>query len=65
MRGDRHQCFVKYQMIFFIPDGKISRLSQVVSTWTSGRLTPDGNEGVGVEIPYLEHAYGTKYYIVD
>ena len=30
-----------------------------------GRLTPDGNEGVGVEISYLEHAYGTKYYVIN
>ena len=26
---------------------------------------PDGNEGVGVKIPYLEHAYSTKYYVVN
>ena len=52
-------------MTFSWLDGKNSRLSQVVNTWTFGRLTPDGNEGVGVEISYLEHAYGMKYYIVD
>ena len=53
--------FCKISNDFFLLDGKNSRLSQVVNTWTFGRLTPDGNEGVGVEIPYLEHAYGTKY----
>ena len=50
---------------FFLLDGKNSRLSQIVNTWTFGRLTLDGNEDVGVEISYLEHAYGMKYYIVD
>ena len=50
---------------FFLPDGKNSRLSQVVNTWTFGRLTPDGNEGVGMEISYLECAYSTKYFIMD
>ena len=40
-------------------------LNQVVNTWTFGRLTPDGNEGVGVEISYLEHAYSTKYFVMD
>ena len=45
---------------FFQPDGKNSRLSQIINTWTFGRLTPDGNEGVGVKIGFLEHAYGTK-----
>ena len=34
-------------------------------TWTFDRLTPNGNECIGVQINYLEHAYGTKYYIVD
>ena len=49
----------------FLPDGKNSRLSQIVNTWTFGRLTPDGNEGVDVEISYLEHAYGMKYYVMN
>ena len=50
---------------FFLPDGKNSRLSQIVNTWTFGRLTLDGNEGVGVKISYLECAYGMKYYVVE
>ena len=29
------------------------------------RLTPNGNEGVGVQIDYLECTYETKYYVVD
>ena len=49
---------------FFLPDGKNSRISQVINKWIFGRLTPDDNEGVVVEIPYLEHAYGTKYYVI-
>ena len=28
-------------------------------------MTPNGNEGVGVQIDYLECAYGTRYYIID
>ena len=28
-------------------------------------MTPNSNEGVGVQIDYLECAYGTRYYIVD
>ena len=27
--------------------------------------TPNGNEGVGVKLDYLEHAYGTRYYVID
>ena len=50
---------------FFLPDGKNTQLSKVVNTWTFNRLTPNGNEGVGVKLDYLEHAYGTRYYIID
>ena len=50
---------------FFLPDGKNFRLSQIINTWTFRRPTPDGNEGVGVEISYLEHACGTKYYVIN
>ena len=55
----------EFQNDFFLPDGKNSRLSQIVNTWTFGRLTPDGNEGVGIKIGYLKHDYGTKYYVID
>ena len=50
---------------FFLPDGKNTQLSKVVNTWTFDRLTPNGNEGVGVKIDYLECTYGTRYYIID
>ena len=50
---------------FFLPDGKNTQLTKIVNTWTFNRLTPNGNEGVGVQIDYLEHAYGTRYYFID
>ena len=50
---------------FYLPDGKNCRISQKINKWKFGRQTPDGNEGIGVKIPYLEHAYDTKYYVVD
>ena len=50
---------------FFLPDGKNTQLSKVVNTWTFDRLTPNGNEGVGVKLYYLERAYGTRYYVMD
>ena len=50
---------------FFVPDGKNTQLSKVVNTWTFDRLTPNGNEGVRVQLDYLEHAYGTRYYVID
>ena len=51
----------KFPNDFFLPDRKNSRISQIFNKWIFGRQTPDGNEGVGVEIPYWECAYGTNY----
>ena len=50
---------------FFMPDGKNMQLSKVINSWTFNRLTPNGNEGVGVKLDYLECAYGTRYYVID
>ena len=50
---------------FFLPDGKNTQLSKVVNTWTFDRLTPNGNEGVGVKLDYLEHTYRTRYYVIN
>ena len=50
---------------FFLSYGKNTQLSKVINTWTFDRLTPNGNEGVGVKIDYLECTYGTRYYAID
>ena len=50
---------------FFLPDGKNPQLSHIVNTWTFNRLTTNGNEGIRVQMDYLEHAYDTKYYVID
>ena len=50
---------------FFLPDRKNTQLSQIVNTWTFNRLTPNGNEGVWVQMDYLKCAYETKYYVID
>ena len=50
---------------FFLPDGKNTQLSKIVNTWTFDRLTPNGNEGVGVQLDYLECVYRTRYYVIN
>ena len=50
---------------FFLADRKNTQLGQIVNTWMFDRLTPNGNEGVGVQMDYLECTYETKYYITD
>ena len=62
-RQSTMQC--KIPNIFFLPDVKNTQLSNIVSTWTFNRLTPNGNEGIGAQIDYLEHTYGTKYYVIN
>ena len=37
----------------------------VHGTYHFDRLTPNGNEGVGVKLDYLEHAYRTRYYVIN
>ena len=62
MQGDRQQCSARSQMIF---PARWKKYLSHINTWTFDRLTPNRNEGVGVQINYLEHAYRTKYYVVD
>ena len=55
----------KFPNDFYLPDEKNFRIIQIINKWIFGRQTPDGNEGVGVRIPYLEHVHGTRYFVVD
>ena len=50
---------------FYIPDGKNSRLLQWTDRQEFEHRNLDGNEGFRSEIPYLECAFGTKFFIVD
>ena len=50
---------------FYIPDGKNLWLLQLTDRKDFDRCSLDGNEGFVLEIPFLEGAFGTKYFIVD
>ena len=50
---------------YYVLDGKNSRLLDLVERREFERKTIDGNEGFVLQIPFLEHAFGTKYFIVD
>ena len=49
----------------YIPDGKNSRLLDRTDRVEFNRETIEGNAGFRLEIPYLEHAFGTKYFVID
>ena len=50
---------------YYIPDGKNSRLLDRTDRIEFDRETIGGNMGFKLEIPYLEYAFGTKYFIMD
>ena len=50
---------------FYLPDGKNSKISKIVSRQSFDRQTPDGNEGFVIKIQYLRRAFGTKTYLID
>ena len=50
---------------YYIPDGKNSRLLDIVERREFKRKTIYGNEGFVLQIPFLECVFGTKYFVVD
>ena len=52
-------------MVAYIPDGKNSRLLDLVERREFKRKTINGNKGFVLQIPFLECAFGTKYFVVD
>ena len=50
---------------FYLPDGKNSKISKIVSRQAFDRQTPDGNEGFVIEIQYLKRAFCTSTYLID
>ena len=50
---------------YYIPDGKNSRLLDRTDRVQFDRETLDGNTGFQLKILYLEHAFGTKYFVMD
>ena len=50
---------------YYIPDGKNSRLWDRTDRTEFDRETIGGNTGFKLEIPYLEYAFITKYFVMD
>ena len=50
---------------FYIPDGKNTRLMDCVERQEFERQTIDNNKGFVLWIPFLEHVFGTLYYVID
>ena len=50
---------------YYVPNGKNSRLLDRTDRVEFNRETLEGNTGFWLKIPYLEHAFGTKYFVMD
>ena len=50
---------------YYVPNGKNSRLLDRTDRVEFDRETLEGNTGFWLKIPYLEHAFGTKYFVMD
>ena len=50
---------------YYLPDGKNSRLLDRTDRVQFDRETIEGNTSFKLGIPYLEYAFGMKYFIID
>ena len=64
-KQNKEESYMDMPYNYYIPDGKNSRLLDRTDRVEFDRETLDGNTGFQLEIPYLEHAFGTKYFIMD
>ena len=65
MRGEWLHHTWNIPVDFYLPDGKNSKISKVVSRQAFDRQTPDGNEGFVIKIQYLKRAFCTNIYLID
>ena len=62
---NKEESYMDVPYNYFIPDGKNSRLLDRTDRVEFNREPIEGNTGFQLKIPYLEHAFGTKYLIMD
>ena len=62
---NNEESYMEVPYNYHIPDGKNSRLLDRKDRVKFNRETLEGNTGFWLEIPYLEHAFSTKYFVMD
>ena len=62
---NKEESYMDVPYNYYIPDGKNSRLLDRTDRVEFDRETLEGNTGFQLKIPYLEHAFSTKYFIMD
>ena len=62
---NKEESYMDMPYNYYVPNGKNSRLLDRTDRVEFNRETLDGNTGFQLKILYLEHAFGTKYFIID
>ena len=62
---NKEESYMDVPYKYYIPNGKNSRLLDRTDRVEFNRETIEGNTGFQLEIPYLEYAFSTKYFIMD
>ena len=62
---NKEESYMDMPYNYYIPNWKNSRLLDRTDRVEFDRETLDGNTGFQLKILYLEHAFGTKYFIMD
>ena len=62
---NKEESYMDVPYNYYIPDEKNSRLLDRTDRVEFNRETIGGNTGFKLEIPYLEYAFGTKYFVMD
>ena len=62
---NKEESYMDMPYNYYMPDGENSRLLDRTDRVEFNRKTLEGNTGFQLKIPYLEHAFSTKYFIMD
>ena len=64
-KQNKEESYMDVPYNYYIPNGKNSRLLHRTDRVEFDRETIEGNTGFQLEIPYLEYAFSTKYFVMD
>ena len=62
---NKGESFMDMLYNYYIPNGKNSTLLDRTDRVEFNRETLEGNTGFQLKIPYLEHAFSTKNFVMD
>ena len=64
-KRNKEESYMDMPYNYYVPDEKNSRLLDIPDRVEFDRATLEGNTGFQLKIPYLEHAFSTKYFVMN